>query len=400
MSDEQSAGFGEPQFDAPPTDMHERRMHMRARRYWSSLLQGRAFPCVGDLDADGLDAFGPNSVLVDLGRATGQPVLRFVGRKLRDESSLPLGVQPSSAVAEGSVLARLLGRTGEVLSARSVVEFEDEFVSKAGKGMLSRGVLMPLSSDGESIDFIYAVANWKEMAGADLAAGLAAEVERMLEASPARVIAEAFSNGSDLLRRLERARAAAVNVASADARSRAALYRALGDAWDFHLSAAADPAGFAALLAEAGINRQARAPMTAVAKLVFGADYDKGRLTEFAAALAHADRLGVPRGGFVPMVEGCEGGLKAVVAAERAARRAGRPPVDRATAARERLRHAKALARVPVTAQGDAEFVLLVARREDGALAVVDVLPEADALVEAALRRLGGGVAADTASGA
>src|SRR5687768_11585530 len=102
MSDDhQPTGFVEPAFDAPPTDMHERRMHMRARRYWTSLLKGRAFPSVGDLDADGIDAFGPNSVLVDLGRSTGRPVLRFVGRKLRDDSALPLGLQPPGAAASG-----------------------------------------------------------------------------------------------------------------------------------------------------------------------------------------------------------------------------------------------------------------------------------------------------------
>ena len=40
---------------------------------------------------------------------------------------------------------------------------------------------------------------------------------------------------------------------------------------------------------------QARAPMTPIVKLVFGADYDKTRLTEFAAALSYAEREAVVR---------------------------------------------------------------------------------------------------------
>ena len=40
----------------------------------------------------------------------------------------------------------------------------------------------------------------------------------------------------------------------------------------------------------------ASAPMTPVVKLVFGADYDKTRLTEYATALTHAQRIGLGRG--------------------------------------------------------------------------------------------------------
>ena len=52
------------------------------------------------------------------------------------------------------------------------------------------------------------------------------------------------------------------------------------------------------MLADAGIKAQARAPMTAVAKLVFGVGCDKTRLTEFAAALQWGHRQNLPLGGF------------------------------------------------------------------------------------------------------
>src|SRR3546814_2527825 len=66
---------------------------------------------------------------------------------------------------------------------------------------------------------------------------------------------------------------------------------------------------------------QARAPMTPVVKLVCGMDYDKTRLTEFAAALSYAARNDVKPGHLQALLEGYEGGLKGVVAAERAMRR-------------------------------------------------------------------------------
>ena len=56
------------------------------------------------------------------------------------------------------------------------------------------------------------------------------------------------------------------------------------------------PEDYAELLDDAGLKAQARAPMTPVVKLVFGVDYDKTRLTEFAAALSWAQREGVAAG--------------------------------------------------------------------------------------------------------
>ena len=50
----------------------------------------------------------------------------------------------------------------------------------------------------------------------------------------------------------------------------------------------ASPQDYAELLEESGVKAQARAPMTPIVKLVFGIDYDKARLTEFAAALSYA----------------------------------------------------------------------------------------------------------------
>ena len=61
--------------------------------------------------------------------------------------------------------------------------------------------------------------------------------------------------------------------------------------------------------------------MTPVVKLVFGADYDKTRLTEYAAVLSHAHRMEVARGMLAGFLAQAEGGLKGVVKAERQLRR-------------------------------------------------------------------------------
>ena len=127
--------------------------------------------------------------------------------------------------------------------------------------------------------------------------------------------------------------------------------------------------------------------MTPIVKLVFGADYDKTRLTEFAAALSHGRREGVPEGGFQHYLEGFAGGLKGVVAAERCLRRpASADLTSRVEERHAALRAARPLALSEVAEAG--EFVLLVARREaDGSLALVAPVASDPTLIDRAIRK-------------
>jgi hypothetical protein len=125
--------------------------------------------------------------------------------------------------------------------------------------------------------------------------------------------------------------------------------------------------------------------MTPVAKLVFGAASDKARLTEFAAALCWAKREALPMGAFAAYLETSEGGLKAVVQAERRARRPA-PKPDSGETARAALRSVRPLGYIDLAAGAD-EFVLLVARRDEvGGLAIVADLRD-PALLEKAIRK-------------
>jgi DNA-binding MarR family transcriptional regulator len=139
------------------------------------------------------------------------------------------------------------------------------------------------------------------------------------------------------------------------------------------------------LLAQAGLTVQPRAPLTAIVKLVFGSDYDKTRLAEYAAVLAYARRTEVPAGGLTTVLETAQGGIKAVVAAERATRRPDER-VDLFDRAAAELRALPVLGRVALPEVAD-EFIVLLARAgEDG---LVDVIKCVDdkALLESVLRK-------------
>jgi hypothetical protein len=156
-------------------------------------------------------------------------------------------------------------------------------------------------------------------------------------------------------------------------------------AYDFAVAAQDNPAEYAELLEESGVKAQARAPMTPIVKLVFGVDYDKARLTEFAAALSYAQRQNIELGGFKSFIEKQPGGLKALVAAERQARRPDPKPDIKGDAARAKLRNAPAMLLTEIPA--DEEFAVVITRRAaDGSYEPVAVVDD-EALVERAIRK-------------
>lgn len=405
-ADSARGGVAETQIDVG-TD--ERRMHVRAYNHWVSLLGGRAYPSIEDLDPANIADFGPHSVLLDFSLGIENPAIAYLGRALREECSLDSSVTHISDVPSRSLLSRLTDHYLQIIANRSPIGFEAEFVNTRGHNTLYRGILMPFSSDDESIDFIYGVINWKELVDAATQAKLHAEIAAAVSTAPtppaAPIWADGPSAGLDdaaadatdthgdapeetgpivaggLADHLMLAQQTAAAVRAADVRGRATLYRALARAHDFAAAADADPQGYAALLDSAGIAVQLRAPMTPVVKLVFGSDYDKTRLTEYAAVLAHARRIGVAPGLLGAFLEGFEGGIKGVVKAERAAR---------APVVKPRKSHAGALAARPTLASVAIEtpvergsYVVLLARANGGGmLDIVATLDDDAALTE------------------
>lgn len=361
----------------------ERRMHVRAYNYWVSLLDGREFPSIEDLEPGDLNDFSAHSVLLDFTCGRDNPAIPYIGGAIRGECGLDDETRMISDVPSRSLLSRLTDHYMQIIANRAPVGFEAEFMNPRGETICYRGILMPFSSDGDGIDFIYGVINWKKQES-DCAASSEAVAAPQFEAEELLLspVEEAVQPLADLL---FAARETAEAAKAVEGRSRVALYRALSLAYDLALSARRDPREFGNLLADCGLKAQARAPMTPIIKLVFGIDYDKARLTEFAAALSFADRQSVAVGGFEPFIGGEAGGLKALVAAERKARRPQGTGLGPAETARARLRGASPLSLADL---GDAgEFALVIARRSaDGSY--VPVAQVADpALAERAIRK-------------
>jgi hypothetical protein len=379
----------------------ERRMHVRAYNYWASLLEGRDYPSIEDLEPGDLLDFAPHSVLLDFTSGGDEPATPYIGAAIREECGLPDQVQSIAQVPSRSLLSRLTDHYMQIIANRAPVGFEAEFENQRDETICYRGILMPFSSDGDTIDFIYGVINWKKLdepsrASAPLAAVLPPiadeeeplELNEPIETAEAPVEAEIeFDEDAGLADRLWAARESVEALKVSEGRSREALYRALSRAYDFAIVSKAEPGDYAELLDESGVKAQARAPMTPIVKLVFGIDCDKARLTEYAAALSYAERQGVGLGGFLAFIETQAGGLKALVGAERQARRPEPKADSKTEKAREKLRTVRAVALDSISS--DEEFALVLTRRSGAGVHEAIAVVEDAALIERAIRQVG-----------
>ncbi|MXO91490.1 hypothetical protein [Pontixanthobacter aquaemixtae] len=514
----------------------ERRMQVRAYNHWASLLDERNFPSIEDLEPGELPDFGPYSVLLDFTAGIDDPAIQYLGAELASECGTETEIAQLSDVPSRSLLSRITDHYMQILANQAPIGFEAEFVNQREATILYRGILLPYSSDGETIDFIYGVINWKEMADQVTTDELLLEIDQALELDdsaeearspdpvtdwadgpvsgesaddneqfPAPAFGDTAESGglenafdedeaeefgeddgdvwndqddiedetfsddavverlssliqprtgvtagldlsgadegdwdqddieiegneaSPLMQKpapampvameeelvpeqqvesefvvdpnaglhdcLAEARELAQVARTSEDRTRSALYAAVGRAYDVSVAAQDAPEDFEELVAENGLTIQNRAPMTPVVKLVFGADYDKTRLTEYASVLSHAQRMGIERGALSEFLANADGGLKGVVQAERRIRKeeSGKEvaPLDAPKPSlAKKLRKIDGQSLDSIDPQG-AEFgVVMIRRLTTGEIVVLGEVSDDIPLVEKVARKL------------
>lgn len=367
----------------------ERRLHLVMFDYWRSLLAGRQFPKLSELNPHITSEIREYCFLLDFPGAPEDAVLRFVGAKLEAEHAgdEALSGKQISDLVEYSIIKRLADRFQEVRSERVPIAFAAEYDRPQGYSSAYRGILLPFSENGEDIHSIYGVINWIDRS-------LENEVSALEPPLPERIP----EGGADSLdTALDAGRQEAENLPPSDTTARQHLYRTLSRALTIYEMSLEQPEAYKSRLLDAGIKAQARAPFTPALKLILGKNYDKTRLTEYAAALAYARANGIGANALEDFLAGYPGGIKGCVAAERQTRRrqrggAGQRRMDRI---RQQMLERRPSAiidfgvAVPESA-GEDDFVLLVARRgsRPEILEILDVLPEQQSGIEAALRRI------------
>src|SRR5687768_2704078 len=121
----------------------ERRMHVRAYNHWVSLLDGRDYPSIEDLDPASIVDFAPNSVLLDFTAGRDNPSTPYIGTAIRAECDIGEDIRQIAQVPSRSLLSRLTDHYMQIIANRAPVGFEAEFVNQRGETICYRGILMP-----------------------------------------------------------------------------------------------------------------------------------------------------------------------------------------------------------------------------------------------------------------
>jgi hypothetical protein len=344
--------------------------------------------------------------MLDLSHDLEDPLVRYLGQKLSAECGKNVTGKKLSDVPPDSLLARVAYHYRQVLDNKKPSEFEAEHADADNQMTLYRGIMLPFTVDGKNIDYIVGAVTSRTLEAAT-AATPAAAASDPVESDPTQsqdarglltlVEAEVSPNGphprslDSLNRSLQECQALVRRIDAAESRSHKALYAALERVYAFHFQAEPDPEAFEQLLADAGLKLQERAPFIPVVKLVFGTDYEKTRLSEYAAALSYAKRCGQKPINFRNFIESQQGGLKGCVRAERAARRAARNDrPDPTEQAKDLLRTVESRGLITDLEGGADDFVLILGRRsvsQSGVIDVVRILDENASVVDAAVRR-------------
>lgn len=364
-------------FTPPGIGQEERRMQVRAYNHWLAMAANGELPAVEELRPEDIADFGPNGVLVDLTLGASRPAIVYLGERLAEECGNDREIFALGDVPERSLLSRLTEHCLEVVATRSPVGYDAEFEGRAGKTICYRSILLPFSSDGSSVDFVFGVIGWKDRA----------EPARQQQPSPVEQVSSPapIAATPSLGELLTEARQAVGHALARDARSRDALYHAISVTYDLLLAAADDPAGFAIMAAKTA----QRDPVRAAVLLVFGSHHDKTRHAEIVSLVAGAQRNALPRGGLYLRLSAA-GGIKALLAEERqprsgTAHRALPKPLARS------LRKIAPLG-LDNSISDNREFGLIVARRgPNGMLELIsDAGGDARMLERAAKRLLAG----------
>jgi len=309
----------------------DRRLIMKAVDYWESIQGAYAYPRMIDFDIDAVPDMAGQSFLIDINlRNVQMSQIRYVGDVLAQDCSRDVIGKPVTSVPRGSLISRLTDHFMQILANKAPMSFEAEYTDAAGMATRYRGIMMPLSDNGQEIDYILGVINCRSESAKrrdPLPMGLADASPPEQSAGAPAVIAEfprhketaaeaPIDAVCEMMEELRECRGAAYMVQDARDRLADREFRMLEKTFGLLHTARENPLTFTGLLEDCGQPFDDRDLVATIVKLVFGGDYAQEDVTLYTTALRRALRDGQTPGTIMAYLQGLEGGLKDLVREE------------------------------------------------------------------------------------
>jgi len=172
--EDDSASDAEPVSGAPaqggespllPVGLDERRLQLRAYEMWARLLGTEDLPGIADLIPGEHPSLAPQGVLIDYTACSANPCIAFLGKALADECGVAgQSIARISDLPKRSLLGRIADHYFKAIVSADPIGFEAEFVNQRERRIMYRGILLPFSRDRSTIDYVFSVISWKELA--------------------------------------------------------------------------------------------------------------------------------------------------------------------------------------------------------------------------------------------
>ena len=138
------------------TSSKKRRLIWRLLAYWEQQRGEREYPALGDIDPAEISEIWPYCFLLDVRNYQGFPYFHYLGPSLAKYSGIFLSGQHEWA---HTFLKKAVCHFQEALERSAPVLVEEELTQFDNRKLLFRSVLLPLSDDQETINYLLGAAS-------------------------------------------------------------------------------------------------------------------------------------------------------------------------------------------------------------------------------------------------
>ncbi len=142
----------------------DRRMVLQMLAYWREMRGDGAFPSFEDFDPRAIPEIWVNVFVLDLEGFPNDPLFRLAGDAFAAKTGSPLRNIRISQVPENTLAERSVSYYREVIARGVPISRGGEFNKSDGTKVLYRGVILPMSDDGVTINGLLGAANCREPA--------------------------------------------------------------------------------------------------------------------------------------------------------------------------------------------------------------------------------------------
>ena len=141
--------------------LSERRLNMRLMAFWWDKRADRRFPSAEDFDPQELSYVWAHCFMLKPQDPCEQLAFHYVGDSIAAVCGITGAEITVDELSKNSLLDHATRNVGEVLKQQVPVIRSGEFVNEEGETIMYRSILLPLSQDQDTINFVVGGASCK-----------------------------------------------------------------------------------------------------------------------------------------------------------------------------------------------------------------------------------------------